>query len=154
MRLNNEHNCDDELADDLMLAKDDTTTPSDIGGTGLAVGSVVDDRAARAADSELPGGCALLGPKGRRWAKTWREVYGARLGIQCHKEHAKKVKLGTYTAVKKGVLAAAEYAVAARGADLGGGAATALGVEVSLFAAALGDDKKEAYNNKAFKAFC
>jgi len=151
--VNHEYkNGDDELADDVLLAKDDTTTPSDIGGTGLAVGSAAGDRAAPAVGSELPTG--VLGPKGRRWAKRWREVYGARLGLNRERQ-AKQIKLGTYTAVKKGVLAAAEYAVAAGGgADLAGGdAVTSLGVEVSFFASAVGDDKKEAYSNKAFEDF-
>lgn len=86
--VNHEYkNGNDELVDDVMLAKDDTTAPSDIGGAGLAVGSVADDRASPAVGGELPaGGGALLGPKGRRWAKMWREVYGARLGVYRQKQ--------------------------------------------------------------------
>ena len=53
------------------------------------------------------------------------------------------------------MLAAAEYAVAAGGgADLeGGDAVTSLCVETSFVALAVGDDKKEAYTNKAFQDF-
>jgi len=88
-----------ELSDDLMLTHSDTTTVVDICVGGLAVGSD-----------------ARLGAKWRRWATSWRAVYGARLGCY-NKRQGKRVKrAGTYVAAKAGVLAAAEYAVATSGA--------------------------------------
>ena len=88
-----------KLADALMLTHSDTTTVVDICVGGLAVGSD-----------------ARLGAKGRRWATSWRAVYGARLGCY-NKRQGKRVKrAGTYVAAKAGVLAAAEYAVATSGA--------------------------------------
>jgi hypothetical protein len=89
----NGHN---DLADDLMLARSDPIKVSDICGDELAVGS-----------------CSRLGPKARRWATLWRAIYGARLGCYMAARANCGKRKGTYTAAKAGVLAAAEYAVAA-----------------------------------------
>ena len=129
-----------DLSDDLIMAKTDTTTADDICAGGLAVGS-----------------CAELGPKGRRWATLWRAVHGARLGCYRISSHGKRGKRpGTYEAAKAGVLAAAEYAVATNGSvaqmNEGEDKIVPLGVRQSFLKAPLGD-KADAYTNKAMKRF-
>ena len=129
-----------DLADDLIMAKTDTTTADDICAGGLAVGS-----------------CAQLGPTGRRWATLWRAVHGARLGCYRISSRCKRGKRpGTYEAAKAGVLAAAEYAVATNGSvaqmNEGEDKIVPLGVRQSFLKAPLGD-KADAYTNKAMKRF-
>ena len=51
---------------------------------------------------------------GKRWAALWLQVHGRRLGIGKGGKRTVK-RTGTYMAVKKGVLAAAEYAMAEGG---------------------------------------
>ena len=127
-----------DLDDDLIILKSDEITRSDICGDELAVGSC----------------CTQLGAKGRRWATMWRQIYGARLG--CNRKATGRVgkRRGTYEAAKAGVLAAAEYAVAAdmQHTEQEGDAITPLGVRKSFLKSAIGD-KAEAYSNVKFKRF-
>lgn len=140
-------NVNNDLAEDLLLAKSDPIELSDL---------CSDEMAASTSPTQLAvGNCTRLGPKSRRWAILWRQIYGARLG--CYKTGIKRGKRpGTYTAAKAGVLAAAEYCVAAHmqhnGDERRMQATTPLGVSTSFLKSALGD-KAEAYNNVKFKRF-
>ena len=174
--LHEHKNSSNDLLDDLMLVKNDSTSAADIcergdlavGSEALAVGSpalAVHSKALHGAKA-LPfgskalavGSKELLGAKGRRWATLWRDVYGARLGILKKTGSKRGKRAGTYTAAKAGVLAAAEYAVAARmgRSDAqehdGDDVVTPLGVRKSFFRSALGD-KAAAYSNKRLTRF-
>ena len=126
------------LDDDVIVLKSDEIARSDI-----------------CVDEPIDGSDTQLGTKGRRWATMWRQVYGARLG--CYRKatgrtHGKRS--GTYEVAKVGVLAAAEYAVAAdmQHNEQEGDDTTPLGVRKSFLKSAIGD-KAEAYNNVKLKRF-
>jgi len=109
--VDREHkNGKNELAEDVLLAKDDSTTPEEVvvGAKMVAVGAKCK---AVAVGTE---GATGLGKKGKRWAALWLQVHGRRLGIGKGGKRTVK-RTGTYMAVKKGVLAAAEYAMAEGG---------------------------------------
>ena len=140
-KFNTAHNNgSNDLADDLMLARSDPITVSDICGGDLA-----------------DGGCSTrLGPKARRWATLWRSIHGARIG--CGRTGSLRGKRkGTFAAAKAGVLAAAEYAVASALQHTGehgqeADALTPLGVRKSSLGSAIGDNAV-LYNNARTRRF-
>ena len=120
-----------ELADDAIIAKGCNATATDVrvGGPGLG----------------------RLGPTGKRWARLWRSVLGARLG--CYNASKRRKRAGTYATRKAGVLAAAEHVVTTQGSQASADdLVTASGVHQSFFSSALGN-RKTAYENKKTKNF-
>ena len=88
---------------------------------------------------------------GKHWAAFWLELHGRRLGIGRGGPRAAGPRSAkrTYKAVHRGVLVAAEYAMAEGGED----GATAFGIDVSQFKSAIGDDKAASYSNNTIKGF-
>ena len=87
-----------ELIDDLFILK----AAPDLGADAICESALGDEE--------------RFGALGQRWAKLWREVYGARLGCYNAKTVGKRraMKQGTYVACKAGVLVAAESAALTR----------------------------------------
>ena len=142
-----------ELSEDVLLARDDNTQRHEITIGGLADGS-----------------CGRLGPKGKRWAATWRAVYGAR---GCYQKHVKPNgakkrghKIGTFAAAKAGVLAAAECALSAEyledptstsaagdTSETGGESLIPLGIRKSVLTRPLDRETEAAYRTPATAKF-
>ena len=150
--VNHAHqNVNSDLADDLLVLRSDPIEFSDICGDEIAVDG-------SSPQLSVVGSCPRLGSKSRRWATLWRGIYGARLGCYRKTAQGKRGKRsGTYAAAKRGVLAAAEYAVAVnmhtrREHEQEADSLTPLGVSKSFLKSALGD-KAAQYNNEKMKRF-
>ena len=144
--FNDEHcNVDRALADDLMLLK---TAP-------LEVGDICPEKPT---DAEANVSLWRLGPVAREWAQLWREIYSARIGCHSLRTCGKRKVPGSYNAAKRGVLAAAEYAVAAKMQKIRENPLDAskvledLGVSKSFLESAIGD-RGEKYNNAQLQRF-
>ena len=144
--FNDEHcNVDRDLADDLLLLK---TAP-------IEVGDICPEKPTGAeADVSL----WRPGPVAREWAQLWREMYGARLGCYSIRTCGKAKVPGSYNAARRGVLAAAEYAVASKMQNKGEDPPDTcdvledLGVSKSFLESALGD-RGEKYKNTGLQRF-